>query len=59
MNQTACFFRLVAMRRRAGAKWSRAIAWAASLLWRNHQASTRRQHLDRRAEVEHAARQRL
>lgn len=59
MNQATCFFRLVAMRHRAGAKWSRAFTWAAGLLWRNHQTGTRRQHLERRAEVERAARQRL
>lgn len=59
MNQVICLFRLAAMRRRAGAKWSRAFIWAAGLLWRNHQTSTQRQHIERRAEVERAARQRL
>lgn len=59
MNQTACLFRLAAMRRRAGAKWPRAFIWALDLMWRNHQAGKQRQHIERRVEVERAARQRL
>lgn len=59
MNQAACLFRLVAMRRRAGGSLSQSMAWALGLLWRNHLASKRRQPAERRAEVERAARQRL
>lgn len=59
MNQTACLFRLAAMRRRAGAGILQSLAWAAALLLRNHQAGKQRQHIERRAEVERAARQRL
>jgi hypothetical protein len=59
MSQAACLFRLVAMRRRAGGSLLQSVAWAAGLLWRNYLASKRRQPLERRAEVERAARQRL
>lgn len=59
MNQITGLFRLAAMRRRAGAGILQSLAWAAALLLRNHQASKQRQRLDRRAEVERAARQRL
>lgn len=59
MSQAACLFRLVAMRRRAGGTLPQSIAWALGLLWRNQLASKRRQTLERRAEVERAARQRL
>ena len=59
MNQVTCLLRLAAMRRRAGAGVLQSIAWAAGLLLRNRQTGTRRQHLERRAEVERAARQRL
>lgn len=53
------FIRLVGMRRATGASLAKSCAWAFGLLWRNHQTSTRRLHLERRAEVERAARQRL
>lgn len=43
-SKLACLFRLVAMRRRAGASVSQALSWALGLLWRNHRAS-QRQHL--------------
>lgn len=43
-QQIACLFRLVAMRRRAGASLPQAMGWALGLLWRNHRAS-QRQHL--------------
>lgn len=59
MNQIACLFRLAAMRRRAGAGVLPSAAWAAGLLWRNYRTSQRRQHIERRAQVEQAARQRL
>ncbi|XJC74486.1 hypothetical protein ACHFCA_29170 [Delftia tsuruhatensis] len=58
-SKLACLFRLVAMRRRAGATLPQAVNWALGLLWRNHLASKRRQPAERRAEVERAARQRL
>ncbi|MDH0776361.1 hypothetical protein N5C96_23405 [Delftia tsuruhatensis] len=43
-SKLACLFRLVAMRRRAGAPLPQALNWALGLLWRNHRAS-QRQHL--------------
>jgi hypothetical protein len=52
-------FRLTAMRRRSGANLPTSLRWAASLLWRDHQITRRRRHLERRAEIERAARQRL
>lgn len=54
-----CLWRLMVMRRTTGAGPIAALRWAAGLLWRNHLASQRRKQLDRRAEVERAARQRL
>lgn len=42
MSQAACLFRLVAMRRRAGASLPQAMVWALGLLWRNYRASKRR-----------------
>lgn len=59
MKQLATIFRLTAMRRRAGASLPTSLHWAAVLLWRNHLTTRRRRHLERRAEVERAARQRL
>lgn len=59
MNQLTCFIRLTAMRRRTGARVLPSAAWAAGLLWRNYRTSQRRQHIERRAQVEQAARQRL
>jgi hypothetical protein len=35
------------------------LRWAVGLLWRNHQTTRRRRHLEHRAQVEHAARHRL
>jgi len=55
----AALLRLTSMRRRAGAGPIASLRWAASLLWRDHQITRRRRHLERRAAVEHAARQRL
>ncbi|CAM3404206.1 hypothetical protein [Paracidovorax anthurii] len=52
-------FRLTAMRRRTGASVPAALAWAAGLLWRDHQITRRHRHIERRAAVEHATRQRL
>ena len=59
MNQITALFRLTAMRRRAGAGPVASLRWAAGLLWRNHQTGQRRRHIERRAQVEHASRQRL
>lgn len=39
MSQIAVFIRLACMRRRAGAGIKESAAWAAGLLWRNHQAT--------------------
>lgn len=58
MNIIKAFANLVAMRRKSASPME-SIRWAAGLLWRNHQTSTRRSHIERRAEVERAARQRL
>lgn len=43
-SKLACLFRLMAMRRRAGATLPQALNWALALLWRNHR-STQRHHL--------------
>ncbi|WP_243457469.1 hypothetical protein [Ottowia testudinis] len=51
--------RLAALRRSAGGSHLASLRWAAGLVWRNEQTARRRRHLDRRAEVERAARQRL
>lgn len=59
MKQLATLIRLTAMRRSAGASLPAALHWAAGLLWRNHLTTRRRRHLEHRAEVERAARQRL
>lgn len=45
--------------RRKSASPMESIRWAFGLLWRNHKTSTRRSHIERRAEVERTARQRL
>lgn len=57
MKQLALLLRLTAMRRRAGASLPLSLRWATGLLWRNHLTARRRRHLERRAEVERAARQ--
>lgn len=59
MNSLAAFIRLARMRRSAGATPVQAACWAAGLLWRDHQITRRRRHLERRAEIEHTARHRL
>lgn len=59
MKTAAAFFRLARMRRTAGATPFQAALWAAGLLWRDHQTNQRRQHIERRADVERRARQRL
>lgn len=59
MSTITSFINLAAMRRRAGGGLAQSMAWAFGLLWRSHQASRRRHHLERRAEVERAARQQL
>lgn len=41
MNTALCFCRLTAMRRRAGASFPKAMAWAAGLVYRNLRASQR------------------
>ncbi|UBB17771.1 hypothetical protein [Comamonas odontotermitis] len=60
-EQLSLAYRLFKMRRWAGAKWSTAARWACSLVWRNtrNEWAERRARLDRREEVERAARQRL
>lgn len=40
-------FRLVGMRRRAGASVPAALAWAAGLLWRDHQISRHHKRIAR------------
>lgn len=73
MAMIAAFLRLAAMRRRAGASHLTALRWASGLLWRdlctsfvtisqrvaNAPDQHRRERLDRRADVERRARQRL
>ena len=59
MTTISALLRLAAMRRRAGASHLTALRWAAGLLWRDHQNSRRRHHIERRADVERRARQRL
>lgn len=59
MNTLASFARLVRMRRRAGCGLFPSLHWAAGLLWRDHQVSRRRHHIEHRADVERRARQRL
>lgn len=59
LGNITTIFRLAAMRRRAGASLLGSLRWAAGLLWRNRLTARRRHHLERRAEVERAARQRL
>lgn len=59
MSLVRSFINLAAMRRRAGGSLPQSVAWAAGLLWRSYRTSQRRRPLERRAEVERAARQRL
>ena len=71
MSTVTSFFRLARMRRSAGASRLQAIRWAFGLLWRDFLSSfaapspiqpadpRRRARLDRRADVERRARQRL
>lgn len=73
MKQFTALLRLAAMRRRAGASHLTALHWAAGLLWRDFRTSFvssferltnepdphRRERLNRRADVERRARQRL
>jgi len=56
MSTVRTFLRLAAMRRKEGVFLS--ARWAAGLMWRNVR-NDHRTRLDRRAEVERAARQRL
>lgn len=60
-EQLSLAYRLFKMRRWAGASWLKAAAWACGLVLRNarNEWAERRARLDRRAEVERAARQRL
>ena len=53
------WLRLYGLYRRAGNGPAAALRLTVSLLWRNHKTASRRHHLDRRAEVERAARERL
>lgn len=72
MSTATPFFRQVRMRRSTGASGLQAFRWAAGLLWRDFLGSLqapapstpptdprRRARLDRRADVERRARQRL
>lgn len=72
MSTIAPFIRLARMRRSAGASRLQSIRWAAGLLWRDFLTSLdspsyptppadphRRERLDRRADIERRARQRL
>lgn len=51
--------RLTRLRRSVGTDLFTSLRWAAGLVWRNHLTARRRRHLEHRAEVERAARQRL
>ena len=53
------WLRLYGLYRRAGNGPAAALRMTVSLLWRNHKTARRRRHLDRRADVERRARQRL
>ena len=57
-NALTCLINLYSMRRKSAGRIE-SLKWALRLLWRNHKASRRRSHVERRAEVERAARQRL
>ncbi|QIL68901.1 hypothetical protein G7048_03895 [Diaphorobacter sp. HDW4B] len=58
VNTVRSFLNLIGMRRHS-AGGIKSLKWALRLLWRNNQTSRRRSHVERRAEVERAARQRL
>ena len=60
-KQITLAYRLFNMRRWAGVSWIKAAVWACGLVLRNakNERTERRAHLDRREEVERAARQRL
>ena len=53
------WLRLFGLYRRAGNGPAAALRLTVSLLWRDHQISRRRHHIERRADVERRARQRL
>lgn len=53
------WLRLFGLYRRAGNGPAAALRLTVSLLWRNHKTARRRSNLDRRADVERRARQRL
>lgn len=57
MKQIGILFRLSAMRCRTGSGLPTSLRWAIGLLWRNHLTARRRRHLERRTEIERAARQ--
>ena len=57
-NALLSFINLYSMRRTSAGRIE-SLKWALRLLWRNNQTSRRRSHVERRAEVERAARQRL
>ena len=57
-NALAGLVNLYSMRRTSAGRIE-SLKWALRLLWNNHQTSRRRSQVERRAEVERAARQRL
>ena len=57
-NALLSFCNLYSMRRKSAGRIE-SLKWALRLLWSNNQTSRRRSHVERRAEVERAARQRL
>lgn len=58
MKQFTALLRLTAMRRRAGGSLPTSLRWATGLLWRDHQVTRLRLHLERSANIEHTKRQR-
>lgn len=56
---TMSWLRLYGLYRRAGNGPAAALRLTASQLWRNYKTARRRQHIERRTEVERAARELL
>lgn len=54
----ACLLNLYQMRRKSAGRIE-SVKWAMRLLWNSRKASLRNARIERRAEVERAARQRL
>ncbi len=51
--------RLTRLRHSVGTGLFTSLTWAIGLLWRSHQTARRQRHIERCAQIEHAARQRL